>query len=111
MKIKICFVLSLIGYLYVGGVCIVFYFWFFVCNYGGEFVLCIEDIDFECFMLEVIEVIMDGMNWLSLEWDEGLYYQIKCFDCYNVVIDQMLEEGIVYKCYCFKECLEVLCEE
>lgn len=111
MKIKIRFALSLIGYLYVGGARIVFYFWFFVRNYGGEFVLRIEDIDFERFTSEVIEVIMDGMNWLSLEWDEGSYYQIKRFDRYNAVIDQMLEEGIVYKCYCFKERLEALREE
>lgn len=41
------------GYLYVGGVCIVLYFWFYVKSKGGEFVLCIEDIDIECFIEEV----------------------------------------------------------
>ncbi len=55
---------------------------------------------------EAIEAIMDGMNWLNSEWDEGPYYQTKRFDRYNAVIDQMLEEGTAYKCYCSKERLK-----
>ncbi len=42
---------------------------------------------------------------------EGPYYQTKRFDRYNAVIDQMLEEGTAYKCYCSKERLEALREE
>ncbi len=73
--------------------------------------LRIEDTDLERSTPEAIEAIMDGMNWLSLEWDEGPYYQTKRFDRYNAVIDQMLEEGTAYKCYCSKERLEALREE
>lgn len=72
--------------------------------------LRIEDTDLERSTPEAIEAIMDGMNWLSLEWDEGPYYQTKRFDRYNAVIDQMLEEGTAYKCYCSKERLEALRE-
>ncbi len=43
----------------------------FARNHGGEFVLRIEDTDLERSTPEAIEAIMDGMNWLSLEWDEG----------------------------------------
>lgn len=82
----------------------------FARNHGGEFVLRIEDTDLERSTPEAIEAIMDGMNWLSLEWDEGPYYQTKRFDRYNAVIDQMLEEGTAYKCYCSKERLEALRE-
>lgn len=85
--------------------------WLFARNHGGEFVLRIEDTDLERSTPEAIEAIMDGMNWLSLEWDEGPYYQTKRFDRYNAVIDQMLEEGTAYKCYCSKERLEALREE
>ncbi|WP_044242363.1 glutamate--tRNA ligase, partial [Pantoea stewartii] len=48
--------------------------------------------------------------WLSLDWDEGPYYQTKRFDRYNAVIDEMLEAGTAYKCYCSKERLETLRE-
>lgn len=54
VKVCICFVFSLIGYLYVGGVCMVFYFWLYVKYFNGEFVLCIEDIDLECLIFEII---------------------------------------------------------
>nr|VXZ81989.1 Glutamate--tRNA ligase [Klebsiella pneumoniae] len=51
------------------------------------------------------------MNWLNLQWDEGPYFQTKRFDRYNNVIDEMLEAGTAYKCYCSKERLEALREE
>lgn len=73
--------------------------------------LRIEDTDLERSTPEAIEAIMDGMNWLSTEWDEGPYFQTKRFDRYNAVIDEMLEAGTAYKCYCSKERLEALREE
>lgn len=103
MKIKTRFAPSPTGYLHVGGARTTLYSWLFARNHGGEFVLRIEDTDLERSTPEAIEAIMDGMNWLSLEWDEGPYYQTKRFDRYNAVIDQMLEEGTAYKCYCSKE--------
>lgn len=111
MKIKTRFAPSPTGYLHVGGARTTLYSWLFARNHGGEFVLRIEDTDLERSTPEAIEAIMDGMNWLSLEWDEGPYYQTKRFDRYNAVIDQMLEEGTAYKCYCSKERLEALREE
>ncbi|TMX24921.1 glutamate--tRNA ligase [Salmonella enterica subsp. enterica serovar Typhimurium] len=111
MKIKTRFAPSPTGYLHVGGARTALYSWLFARNHGGEFVLPIEDTDLERSTPEAIEAIMDGMNWLSLEWDEGPYYQTKRFDRYNAVIDQMLEEGTAYKCYCSKERLEALREE
>ena len=69
----------------------------------GEFVLRIEDTDLERSTPEAIEAIMDGMNWLNLQWDEGPYFQTKRFDRYNAVIDEMLVAGTAYKCYCSKE--------
>lgn len=73
--------------------------------------LRIEDTDLERSTPEAIEAIMDGMNWLNLEWDEGPYFQTKRFDRYNAVIDEMLEAGTAYKCYCSKERLDALREE
>ena len=111
MKIKTRFAPSPTGYLHVGGARTALYSWLFARNHGGEFVLRIEDTDLERSTPEAIEAIMDGMNWLSLEWDEGPYFQTKRFDRYNAVIDVMLEAGTAYKCYCSKERLDALREE
>ncbi|YAF37581.1 glutamate--tRNA ligase [Klebsiella pneumoniae] len=111
MKIKTRFAPSPTGYLHVGGARTALYSWLFARNHGGEFVLRIEDTDLERSTPEAIEAIMDGMNWLNLQWDEGPYFQTKRFDRYNNVIDEMLEAGTAYKCYCSKERLEALREE
>jgi glutamyl-tRNA synthetase len=111
MKIKTRFAPSPTGYLHVGGARTALYSWLFARNHGGEFVLRIEDTDLERSTPEAIEAIMDGMNWLSLEWDEGPYYQTKRFDRYNAAIDDMLAAGTAYKCYCSKERLDALREE
>ncbi|CCK10050.1 Glutamyl-tRNA synthetase [Cronobacter sakazakii 680] len=111
MKIKTRFAPSPTGYLHVGGARTALYSWLFARNQGGEFVLRIEDTDLERSTPEAIEAIMDGMNWLSLEWDEGPYFQTKRFDRYNAVIDEMLAAGTAYKCYCSKDRLEALREE
>lgn len=111
MKIKTRFAPSPTGYLHVGGARTALYSWLYARHNQGEFVLRIEDTDLERSTSEAIEAIMDGMNWLSLNWDEGPYYQTKRFDRYNAVIDDMLEAGTAYKCYCSKERLEALREE
>ncbi|TCW00460.1 glutamate--tRNA ligase [Biostraticola tofi] len=111
MKIKTRFAPSPTGYLHVGGARTALYSWLFARHLGGEFVLRIEDTDLERSTQEAIHAIMDGMNWLNLDWDEGPYYQTKRFDRYNAVIDEMLESGTAYKCYCSKERLEALREK
>lgn len=110
MKIKTRFAPSPTGYLHVGGARTALYSWLFARHSQGEFVLRIEDTDLERSTPEAIEAIMDGMNWLNLDWDEGPYYQTKRFDRYNAVIDEMLAAGTAYKCYCSRERLEQLRE-
>ncbi|MDS0824179.1 glutamate--tRNA ligase [Proteus mirabilis] len=107
-KIKTRFAPSPTGYLHVGGARTALYSWLFSRHNKGEFVLRIEDTDLERSTQPAIDAIMDGMNWLNLNWDEGPYYQTKRFDRYNQVIDQMLAAGTAYRCYCSKERLEKL---
>ena len=80
MKIKTRFAPSPTGYLHVGGARTALYSWLFARHNNGEFVLRIEDTDLERSTPEAIEAIMDGMNWLNLERDEGPYFQTKRFD-------------------------------
>ncbi|SES73313.1 glutamate--tRNA ligase [Thorsellia anophelis] len=108
--IKTRFAPSPTGYLHVGGARTALYSWLFARHYGGEFVLRIEDTDLERSTPEAIEAIMDGMQWLNLAWDEGPYFQTKRFDRYNQVIDEMLEAGTAYRCYCSTERLNEMRE-
>lgn len=110
-KIKTRFAPSPTGYLHVGGARTALYSWLYSRHNKGEFVLRIEDTDLERSTQPAIDAIMDGMNWLNLNWDEGPYYQTKRFDRYNQVIDEMLSAGTAYRCYCSKERLEQLRED
>lgn len=110
MKVKTRFAPSPTGFLHVGGARTALYSWLFAKSQGGEFVLRIEDTDLERSTQEAIDAIIEGMEWLELNWDEGPYYQTKRFDRYNGIIDEMLTDGRAYKCYCSRERLDALRE-
>ena len=76
----------------------------------GVFILRIEDTDRERSTEASVQAILDGMNWLGLEYDEGPFYQTDRFDRYAEVIDQMLADGRAYNCYCSRERLDGLRE-
>ena len=70
----------------------------------------IEDTDRERSTQASVDAILDGMSWLGLDYDEGPYYQTERFDRYKEVIQQLLDQGDAYYCYCSKERLETLRE-
>ncbi|MFA0709441.1 glutamate--tRNA ligase, partial [Vibrio sp. 10N.222.48.A3] len=80
--------------------------WLFAKNQGGEFVLRIEDTDLERNSQEAVDAILEGMQWMGMEWDEGPYYQSKRFDRYNEMVDKLLAEDKAFKCYASKELLD-----
>ena len=108
VKVRTRFAPSPTGYLHVGGARTALYSWLFAKHNNGEFVLRIEDTDLERSTPEATQAILEAMEWLNLEWEHGPYYQTKRFDRYNQVIDQMIEQGLAYRCYCSKERLENL---
>ena len=59
------------GYLHVGGARTALFNWLYARHCGGAFVLRIEDTDRNRNIDDGIEVILQGMQWLGLEWDEG----------------------------------------
>ncbi len=111
MKVKTRFAPSPTGFLHVGGARTALYSWLFAKHAGGEFVLRIEDTDIERSTQEAIDAIIEGMEWLELDWNEGPYYQTKRFDRYNQVIDELLAQDKAYKCYAPKELLDEIREE
>lgn len=98
------------GYLHVGGARTALFSWAFARHFGGTFVLRIEDTDLERSTPEAVQAILDGMNWLGLQHDEGPFYQMKRMDRYSEVLAKMLAEGTAYHCYCSPEEVEAMRE-
>ncbi len=111
MTVKTRFAPSPTGYLHIGGARTALYSWLYAKSQGGEFVLRIEDTDLERSTQEAVDAILEGMEWLGLDWDEGPYYQTKRFDRYNEFVDKLLAQDKAYKCYASKELLDEIREE
>ncbi|WP_227107876.1 glutamate--tRNA ligase [Chromobacterium rhizoryzae] len=96
------------GYLHIGGVRTALFSWAYARKNDGVFVLRIEDTDLERSTPESVKAILDGMHWVGLDYDEGPFYQTHRFDRYKDVIQQLLDSGHAYLCYCSKEELEAM---
>ena len=99
------------GYLHIGGARTALFSWAFARRHGGKFILRIEDTDVARSTPEAVQAILDGMNWLGLEHDEGPFYQMQRMDRYKDVIQQMLAAGTAYHCYMSSEELDRIREE
>jgi len=102
-KVRTRFPPSPTGYLHIGSARTALFNYLFARQHGGEFVLRVEDTDRERSTDEAVEVIMDSMEWMGLDYDEGPFFQTQRFDRYREVVNQLLEEGKAYKCYCTPE--------
>ena len=111
MTIRTRFAPSPTGYLHIGGARTALFSWLYARKHGGQFILRIEDTDLERSTQESVNAILEGMTWLNLEYDEGPFYQTHRFDRYKEVIQQLVDTGHAYPCYCSKERLEKLREE
>ncbi|WP_218814867.1 glutamate--tRNA ligase [Rickettsiella endosymbiont of Dermanyssus gallinae] len=111
MKVRTRFAPSPTGYLHIGGVRTALYSWLYAKKQKGEFVLRIEDTDLERSTPEAVDIILEGLQWLGLTWDEGPFYQSQRLARYQAVLDQLLSEDKAYRCYCSKERLTALREE
>jgi glutamyl-tRNA synthetase len=74
------------GYLHLGGARTALFSWAYARRFGGTFVLRIEDTDVERSTPEAVQAIIEGMQWLGLEHDEGPFYQMKRMDRYREVM-------------------------
>jgi glutamyl-tRNA synthetase len=111
MKVRTRFAPSPTGLLHIGGARTALFSWLYARKTQGEFILRIEDTDLERSTQTSIDAILEAMDWLDLKYDEGPYYQTKRFDRYREIIQQLLDSGHAYKCYCSKEELDALREE
>ncbi len=110
-EVKTRFAPSPTGYLHVGGARTALFSWLYARHMGGKFVLRIEDTDTERSTQSAMDAIIESMQWLKINWDEGPYYQTKRLERYQEVINKLLEEGKAYKCCCTRERLDEVRQE
>ncbi len=96
------------GYLHIGGARTALFSWAYARRHGGTFILRVEDTDVARSTPEAVQAILDGMQWLGLEHDEGPFYQMQRMDRYKEVIQQMLAAGTAYHCYTTRKELDAL---
>ncbi len=106
MTVRTRFAPSPTGMLHIGGVRTALFCWLYARRHGGTFILRIEDTDRERSTPEAVHAILEGMQWLGLDHDEGPFYQTQRMDRYGEVIQQFLRDGKAYHCYCWKEELD-----
>ncbi len=94
------------GYLHIGGARTALYNWLYVKKTGGTLVLRIEDTDTDRSSEESIAGIIDGLEWLGIDWDEGPYFQTDFSADHRRAADKLLQEGKAYRCFCTREELE-----
>ncbi|HEX2166426.1 MAG TPA: glutamate--tRNA ligase [Longimicrobiales bacterium] len=105
--VRVRFAPSPTGYLHVGGARTALFNWLFARHHGGVSVLRIEDTDRQRSSDAMTAAILEGMQWLGLDWDEGPFHQADGFERHRADALRLLESGAAYRCFCTAEELEV----
>lgn len=108
MSIRTRFAPSPTGVLHIGSIRTALFCWLYARHTDGKFILRIEDTDRERSTKENVQAILDGLAWLGLEPDEGPVFQTQRLDRYSEIVDQWLDAGTAYRCYCSREELDAL---
>jgi glutamyl-tRNA synthetase len=98
------------GYLHLGGARTALFNWAYAKRHGGAFVLRIEDTDLERSTQQSVQAILDAMQWLELDYNEGPFYQMQRLTRYRDAGEQMLSKGLAYWDYSSKEELDAMRE-
>lgn len=110
--VRVRFAPSPTGYLHIGGARTALFNWLYAKHTGGIFVLRIEDTDQARNTQEAVDVILNGMRWLGLEWDEGPmtgaaagpskgdygpYFQSQRAEIYKRRVQELIDKGKAYE--------------
>lgn len=106
VKIRTRFPPSPTGYLHIGGARTALFNWLFARQQGGVFILRIEDTDQARSTDEATRAILEGLEWLGLNWDEGPFFQSQRTEIYRQFISDLLKQDKAYYCHCSPELLE-----
>ena len=108
MSIRTRFAPSPTGMLHIGGARTALFSWLHARHHGGQFLLRIEDTDRERSTEEATRVILDGLQWLGLDWDEDVVFQSRNREAHVAAVEKLLAEGKAYRCWCSKEDLDAM---
>ncbi|MDB6065174.1 MAG: glutamyl-tRNA synthetase [Pedosphaera sp.] len=112
MKVRVRFAPSPTGFLHIGGARTALFNWLYARHTGGTFVLRIEDTDAARNSQEAVDVILNGLRWLGLDWDEGPisgdatgpskgdrgpYFQSQRSENYSRRVEALLSRGLAYE--------------
>jgi len=107
-EIRTRFAPSPTGYLHIGGARTALFNWLFSRHHKGKFILRIEDTDRERSTQEFTDAILNSMEWLNLDYDEGPFFQSERYDLYREAVKKLLDSGKAYRCRCTKDELDAM---
>lgn len=99
------------GFLHIGGARTALFNYLFAKHHGGQFLLRVEDTDKKRSTQEATDAILDGLQWLGLQWDDEPTYQSQREERHREIAQQLLDSGNAYRCYATPEELAALREE
>jgi len=111
MTVRTRFAPSPTGFLHIGGARTALFSWAYARHHGGTFVLRIEDTDLERSTEASSNAILDSMQWLGLDWDEGPFFQMQRLPRYRELAERLIAEGHAYHCWASKEELDAMREQ
>ncbi len=94
------------GFLHIGGARTALFNWLFARHHQGKFILRIEDTDVVRSTEASIKAILDAMDWLGLDWDDGPHFQTKRLDVYSAYLAKLVDTRKAYYCNCSPDELE-----
>ncbi len=118
-NIRVRFAPSPTGLPHIGNVRTALFNWLYARHTGGRFIVRVEDTDQERLVPGAVDGILDGLEWLGIDWDEGPrvggdyapYFQSERLDSYKDAAQRLLRSGSAYRCYCTRERLTQVREE
>ena len=118
-EVRVRYAPSPTGEPHVGNVRTALFNWLFARKHGGSFIVRIEDTDRERYVEDAVRVILEALNWLGLNWDEGPevggpydpYFQSQRLESYQRVAVNLVDTGYAYYCYCSPERLQEMRQE
>jgi len=105
--VRVRFAPSPTGFLHVGGARTALFNWLFARRQGGVFILRIEDTDTERSTEASVRTILEGLEWLRIDWDEGPHFQSRNVEAHRRLALKLRDEGKAYSCFCTPAELEV----
>jgi glutamyl-tRNA synthetase len=113
-KVRVRFAPSPTGYPHVGNIRTALFNWLFARHHGGSFIVRIEDTDVTRAVKGAVKAILDSLQWLGLDWDEGPevggkygpYMQSERLELYKETAERLISQGDAYYCYCSPQRLE-----